>query len=439
MIEWVLTLFYLVIFSLLIIYLPFFKGILSKPLLLIFFFLKVLAGIGLYYIYTHIYPDRCNADIFKYFDDSKIMYQALFAKPLDYFKMMTGIANDSDYFNHMYYYKMNNWFRLFDSSALNDNHIIIRLNAFFHLFSFGHYQVHNVCMNFLSFTGLVALYKAFFYLLPSKKYSLMMVIFLIPSVLFWTSGVLKEGLLMFGLGLFLYACINLIHVKRIWFLYLILLLSIVILLQIKVYILTLLFPLILIYFWCEKYPLYKGLKYSFSIVLGISILIISQIINPNLNLITLLSIKQQSFINIAITMDAGSFIQPPAIDSNPIYWMPLALKAIYNTVWMPLVFFKSNFLMLFSAIENLIILTAISIAGISAFKNYKNINNIFLFSLIFVCLSFILIGIITPVMGAIVRYRVPALPFLGIACIILINTTYFEKNIHALLQKIKLI
>jgi hypothetical protein len=79
---------------------------------------------------------------------------------------MTGIANDNNYFNQTYYFKMNNWFRLFDSSALSDNHIIIRLSAFMHIFSLGY---HAQCvLNFLSFTGLVVL-QTFYKILPEKN------------------------------------------------------------------------------------------------------------------------------------------------------------------------------------------------------------------------------------------------------------------------------
>ena len=56
----------------------------------ILFLVKLLAGFLLYLIYTRYYTDRATADIFRYFDDAEIMYQSLFDKPYDFFRMLTG-------------------------------------------------------------------------------------------------------------------------------------------------------------------------------------------------------------------------------------------------------------------------------------------------------------------------------------------------------------
>src|SRR5690606_31718473 len=74
------------------------------------FLLKIAAGTVLWAIYTFIYPDRLTADLFKYFDDSAVMFSALAENPVDYFKMLFGIRNDTPYFSENYYTKMNNWF-----------------------------------------------------------------------------------------------------------------------------------------------------------------------------------------------------------------------------------------------------------------------------------------------------------------------------------------
>lgn len=438
MIEWSLSLFYLFLCFLGIRYLPFFKHVLSTRLLIVLFLLKVFAGIGLYIIYTHFYPDRCNADIFKYFDDSSIMFAALYDKPWDYIKMMTGIANDNDYFNHMYYYKMNNWFRLFDSSALNDNHIIIRLNAFFHLFSFGYYQVHNVFMNFISFTGLVALYKGFFKLFPDKKYSLMFVVFLIPSVLFWTSGVLKEGLLVFGLGFLIYSLLNLLH-EPFRSKHLIMLgFSVLVLFQVKVYIIAILFPLLIIYGWVSKKPSYIFYKYGLSLLFGLALITVLALIYPAYDIIEIVNIKQLSFINVAKVMNSGSFIAPPVINDNPLTWITGMMHGFFNVFVMPIGYFKTNFLMLFSAVENALILC---ISAWACFKikplAFREMNFLVL-SVLFVFLSYSLIGIITPVMGAIVRYRIPAIPFWGLACIAFMHTHPFENKVNQYMKYLRL-
>ena len=203
--EIILTVFYISIFIFIIYKFEFFKiNELSMKTISIIFFLKILSGIIFFWIYTYYYTDRANADIYKYFDDSKVMHEALSKKPFDFLKMISGIKNDNAYFDKTYYFQMNNWYRKYESNVFNDNHIIIRFNSIVRIFSFGYYQVHNVFINFFSLLGLVALFKFFISNLNNKKPELIFACFLMPSVLFWGSGLLKEGLLIFGLGFLLY-------------------------------------------------------------------------------------------------------------------------------------------------------------------------------------------------------------------------------------------
>ncbi len=175
----------------------------SKKAITAVFLLKVIAGLAVWAIYTFYYPDRTTADIYKYFDDSKVIFDALTTNPNHYFKMLTGIGNDGAEFNS-YYTQMNFWARQHDTNVLNDSHTIIRFNAFVRLFSLGYYNVHTVFMCFLSLIGLTAIYKTFVNYLSDKKRALFFVVFLLPSVLFWSSGVLKEGIIFFSLGLLIY-------------------------------------------------------------------------------------------------------------------------------------------------------------------------------------------------------------------------------------------
>ena len=61
-------------------------------------------GFGLFLIYSYHYPYRQDADTFKYFDDSKYMYDAFWKNPGDYFKMLLGFDNDQK--NHPLSYEL---------------------------------------------------------------------------------------------------------------------------------------------------------------------------------------------------------------------------------------------------------------------------------------------------------------------------------------------
>ena len=117
--------------------------------------------------------------------------------------MLLGIGNDTPEFQQ-YYEQMNYWARKIDSNIYNDSHTIIRFNTIVRFFSLGYYNVHTVFICFLSLIGLTGIYKTFIPYLQDKKRELLFAVFLLPSALFWGSGVLKEGLIFFALGLLIY-------------------------------------------------------------------------------------------------------------------------------------------------------------------------------------------------------------------------------------------
>jgi len=167
------------------------------------FVLKVVCGVVFWYVYTFYYKIRSEADIYKYFDDSEIMFDALRHHPADFLKMVFGFDSTA-HFQDLYYSKMQVWSPRFENSFNFENHTMVRLNALFRLFSCGYYQVHSVFINLLSFAGLTALYKTFEVYAERKKKLLFLSICLGPIVLFWGSGVIKESFILFAMGFAIY-------------------------------------------------------------------------------------------------------------------------------------------------------------------------------------------------------------------------------------------
>lgn len=196
--------FYLLLFSIIILKSPLFHlpG-LKNSYALTAFILKLGFGTLLWYIYAYHYNNRYTSDIFKYYDDGKMIYQCAHTNFSDFVKMFTGIG-DSNPHIQAYYHQMNSWLNDHDSNLYNNSHFIIRLNTFFMFLSGGNYGVHVIFMCFISLVGLSYLYKAFYPYLTDKPKELFAALFLFPSVLLWGSGILKEGLVFLGLGLTLY-------------------------------------------------------------------------------------------------------------------------------------------------------------------------------------------------------------------------------------------
>jgi len=427
--EYLISLIYTLIFIYFIYKIPFFRADgLSRKVLAIIFLIKILAGIAMSMIYTYYYTDRSTADIFKYFDDSKIMFDALLNKPLDYISMMTGIGNDSQYYSDHYYKLMNNWYRVYESNIYNESHTIIRFNAFVRIFSFGYYNVHTVFICFLSLSGLVALYKNSIKFIKNKNKELIFGIFLLPSVIFWGSGVMKEGILFFGLGFLIYHFFSIIEkfsfVSLLW-----IILTATLIYFTKFYILAIAVPILGAHLWVSK----SGGKFillRYLIVFVIYIFLGSEMhmVFPKLDTLDILVTKQRDFIGLAKFMNSGSLINIPLLTPDIWSFVKYAPQAFFITMFRPFVTEADSLMILMAALENLLILIILILA--LAFANFRQIHKSIFYACMFaVIFMFVLTGLITPVMGAMVRYKVPALPFLMIMLVMLIDKEKMIKKI----------
>ena len=385
-----------------------------KWLVMLAFFTKVLAGTALYLIYSRYYPDRQTADIFKYFDDSKIMYGALATQPIDYLKMLFGIGNNNAHFNE-YYQQMNNWCSIYPTNIYGDGHLMIRFNAFLRLFSFGIYNVHTVFICMFSFTGLMSLYRFLMAHLSRYRLAVFLGVFFIPSVLFWGSGVLKEGLILFALGTSLW-CFYLIKEKKFNFWsWIIFLFSLMLLRYLKFYLFIFLVPLLIGYFWIEKTGGRKVvLKYVFTFGLVCITGFLFRYFNSTYDVLAMLSRKQQDFLNVAIQSNSGSLLSIKPLSPNIGAIITGLMTGFITCFARPHIFESHSIVMILAAIENLMFLFALIYAIINLRKQPLS-PLLFWFSVIFTIAVFSLCGLLCPVSGALVRYKVPALPFLFIA------------------------
>ncbi|MHC1706211.1 MAG: hypothetical protein AB9842_01685 [Bacteroidales bacterium] len=394
------------------------------------FVIKIAASFILYLIYTQYYTDRSTADIFKYFDDSKVLYDILYSKPLDFISIMTGIGNDSPHFSQ-YYQKMNNWYGIYPSSIYGDGHIMIRLNAVFRLVSFGYYNVHGVFMSLLSFIGIIAMYKVFIHKLQKKNKLLFLLLFFFPSVVLWSSGVLKEGLVFLSLGLILYLSDLLLDTKLNWKIIFLIAFNFLVLRYTKFYLFIIVLPLVMGYFWSKKSSrIPSSLKYFVILSVTFLIGIIVGTIFPVYDIVTILARKQHDFLKLAIAAESGSIISYQPLNESVTGILTGILPGFLNTLLIPYPWDIRNMMMIIPSMENLFILGLLLVSFLR-FTPPCN-KGIFWFSVLLFLYIYVLTGLITPVAGAIVRYKTIAIPFLIYAVLLTwgkVNTFtfYFRK------------
>jgi hypothetical protein len=413
MFELLLPLFYLLVFNLIILRCRFFHlPVLGFRASLLAYNLKIVSGIIIWFIYTYYYTDRITSDQYKYFDDAVILFEA-FKIHTKYFLQLFFDLGRNDAELIPFYEQLMNWDKQYNYSWLIDNRTIIRTNALICFFSLGNFHIHTLFMNFISFSGLSLLYKSVFSLFKTKSKLLFTTVFFMPTVLFWGSGVLKEGILIFGLGLFCFAFFQLMNenfnLKNTTFL----ILGILVLASIKVYVLLCLFPATITYFLIKKLN-FKNVGLAFLLIQVVTILIVFNLkwISPELDIVNKLWFKRNDFVNVAIDWNAKSKIPALSFEKSAVSILIHSPQAIFNTLCRPHIFEIKSALHVMPLLENLGLLMLIIFMILNFKKPNREEQYFIIFALVFIIYLAVMIGLVTPILGAIIRYKLPLMPFI---------------------------
>lgn len=440
--NWIVFFFWFAMFIWAIIKLSFFQKSGVKPLALsVVFVLKVIAGIGLTLVYTYYYPDRSTADIYKYFDDAKIIASTLPAHPQLYSEFISGI-NDTDPQLEAYVTQMKNWSahsdhwlsytQTRDFNIFNSNRIITRFNALLWPISLGNIYTHVLFMCFLSLCGLTALFRLLTSSFKEKKLPLFIVIFLWPSVLFWCSGVLKDGLIISALYTLLYVGLYRDKIENRKMLKMFVIAELIGLLLItKYYVVLALIPALIGMsiqgFRRSIKPLYA---HALAIALCFIMMIGSSVIGFSPNGIEIIQAKREEALKAAILGDAKHYLFVDNMENTALGFIQKIPEAFINGLFRPFLWEAGNspFIAL-TALENLVLI--LLIIGAFTFPDKKQFNDSKVWILIsfMLCLALI-IGFTTPISGGIVRYKTAFIPAFCSALVMLIDFSKLGARMH---------
>jgi len=432
-----LTVFYLVLFNFLIARFRRLRFRNFKPVVTIALFnLKFLTGIFIWCIYTFYYKDVQNNDVHKFYSDAVVLRNVASEAPGDFVQIISGVGSNDASFDK-YYADMKNWKRNFDEAPFNENQTIIKLNALLMFVSLRVYFVHILFMCFISLLGWVLLTNAVLKFAPQANAVFAIPVMLLPSVLFWTSGVMKEPVLVLGLGVFIWGLLSFgtgdrgKNVKALA----VLVAGAFIIILIKFFVLVCLIPAVIAFLILRQNQSAVTIIIKYGLV-NVLLLIAAFNINhvlPRLDLQQMLVNKQMHSVKEASYFKAGSRIDIPALDNNASSIIETAPVGIWNTITRPYLWEGKNIMMLASAAENiLIILFMILCLAFSDFKNLKQLN-LLLFLINFALAYFALIGICTPVLGNLVRYRAPVLPVFLFAFVLVLKSNIKPGKLQVLI------
>ncbi|MBI5370440.1 MAG: hypothetical protein HZA79_00290 [Sphingobacteriales bacterium] len=304
---------------------------------------------------------------------------------------------------------------------------------------FDSYLCINMFFGFWALGGAIRLFKFFYYFYPRLWRELALACLFVPSVVFWSSGLLKDPVTFGCVGYILYAILQLVYIKKntvssvLW-----ILISAYLSFYIKAYILLVLLLSILVWVFAEfnKVIKEKVLRYIFSLfTFAISVVIAYFLLNyltsteaaKEFQLSTVMENAEQQrkgYEHIGL-VQGGSHFKINA--SNPFL---LVVESIGATYFRPFLWEVSSPIVLLSAIE------AAIFSFFTLFFFYKRGPGKF-FTMAFedgrilLCLVFALVfafsvGSSTGNFGALSRYKIPCTPFY----LILLLLLYTRAKLH---------
>jgi len=310
---------------------------------------------------------------------------------------------------------------------------VIKLVVPFLTLGFKSYFIATVFLAIFTYGGLWRLYLMFTSYFPQFSRNLAYGILFMPSVIFWGSGILKDSFTLAAACYFIVATNDIIQKKKGFLLHLIILMiSGFIIVSIKPYILIILLPGNLVWFFYTKIKKIKNTFFRYIIVpfvylavgLG-SYWVLTALgdrlgkFSPERALETAVVTQQdlQQDYYDGNSFDIGQFEATP---TSIISKFPAAVVA---GLYRPFIWEANNGVMLISGIENILILglTLLVLLRMRLRVLLKLISEhpVLLYSLSFSILFAFMIGLTTSNFGALVRFKIPLIPlYMGVIVVI---------------------
>ena len=318
-----------------------------------------------------------------------------------------------------------------------------RIVGFLAPFCFNIYTTIAIFFAAINFSGLWVLYKTL-----RKKYyqfdkELIVAIFCIPSIVFWGSGILKDGITLSALGWLFYGFYEFfIQKEKKVFYILIIFIASWVLIIIKMYIILCFLPCIIIWLMLSFFKeihnkVLRRLLYPlfFAFVLTISIFatkVLSEYSKSySFDNIVKTSKSTSAYIQYVSEVNGGATYNIGVLDFTLTGILKMIPLAINVSLFRPYIWESGNLFILFSALENsvliLLICQIIFKGGASVLKMIN--EDLFVIFCILFSFSFAFaIGISTNNFGALVRYKIPILPFFVFMLLLLRKKILLEQK-----------
>ena len=390
--------------------------------------LKFVGCLGFIAIYAFYYK---GGDTFRYFHNALPLMDVFWKDPLVYIELLTKSRVVTD--NYPVLTSGANSIFRYDMYTADTSYQVVRITAFFGLFSFKSYLVISLFFSFGSYIGVWCLYRVFTLLFPFATNALAIPILYFPSVFFWGSSIMKDSVVIGFVGLLTYSLYQLLfRGKKILFNLFLIVFSFIVLKTTKEYVIIAYLPALLFWLFLSTTNRFPQIgRLILRPILLVSAVVTIFFLAPQIEKISS-DYALEQVLNTAET--TGRYIKRiseesggSAYDLGNIEYTPIGLlktipKGITVTMYRPFLYEVKNPVMLMSALESTIVL----IFTLYVFFKVGLIRFFFIITkhpflsaaLVFSLTFAFAIGISTFNFGSLARYKIPCLPFYGVAFIV---------------------
>ncbi len=420
LLDWLLAPFYILIIFVFAIIIKN-KGIKKKPIYKFFIpglLAKVFGGISACLIYVYYYKQ--GGDTLAYHSSAEVLVNLLFQNPNDFLKIWLGPATADKYYIFtnltgypIYYYN--------DFAAYN----VVRFIFPLELLALKRYILASILMAVVSYSGVWKLYSLFCEIYPSLEKRFALAILFFPSLIFWGSGIFKDSWTLSAAcwfcvsfyRIFIQGKIEIYNIVSI-------VVSAIVMILIKPYIFISMVPACLL--WMIWGHILGIRNFFLRIIAGPIIVLIGFAIGAIVWLFVNSELGAYSSIDSMVkkakissddlkqdyyqgnSFDLGDY--EPTLGGMLIKFPEATMAGLFR----PYIWETKNIAMFMSGIETLILLLfVISLIVMNPRKAMQSLltNPMVLFCLVYAIVFAFSVAISTSNFGALVRLRIPMIPF----------------------------
>lgn len=373
-----------------------------KPFFLPALVLHLIAGFSLGLLYVYYYGE---SDTLIYFQEGLKLNELLFSDLRLYLQFLWSNTGDDAFIQTLVYT---------DKRAL----FMVKISSLILLLSFNNYWVASIYFSIISFLASWKIARTLHQYFPEKQNAILFSFLFIPSVVFWSSGVVKESVALASLFCVVSNFILLYKGnKLLWWQWGTAIVCIWLLYSLKYYYLAVVMPVIITSLVVQRLQQYwRKLSFVQELMLWLTIfcsftLLVTQL-HPNFYPSRFLSVIYNNYLAFIANSAPEDVMHFNYLSENWINVMLLSPWAFVSGLLRPFIWESTNALQMIAAVENTLFLI-LTISSLQRLRTLaKHPDRMLIFATLVYC--FVLstfLTLSTPNFGTLIRYRIGFLCF----------------------------